>query len=773
MVQALTVTDLAVDFPHAAQVAKITRHRTNGKTDKRTRETVYVIADLTSRQASPQRLAVIVRSQWTIENRLHFVRDTTFAEDACKIRTGHGPENMAPMHNYVINLLRAADHTNIAAAIHEMSYDPLRPSARPPQDQLTSNDPRSTDFATALPRGPEHCPCRNCSGSVLGVVPMSPTWSARCGGGQRISPDGEGVGHDHRDRLARSDERRGHCPAAYGWSARRRLHRVGPLRPAGRSGRRACSGPDAHPVEGHPLNAIRAATVVGELVAGAKRHGATLLMLEFARNPRPSSIAIAVRDPARSLDASDTAAYIDDHELLMASALAEELFATVALQHTGTAFVAHLEDATVAAPSPRPLNPWLHISRPVTPGHIADLPLPPVPHKYQKAAHGSQGRTPISTTTCEAAPCPAWQGLQGHLPMPCQPDGSTPGSPSPSNREERDILRSRTEEAPAFLATAQVDPALIPTPPSAPRVIHQLDGRMLDCAIERARAEESTRRLAEEEQHRQDNVRLQQNLLPTPLLQGSDIEFFSRYRPGRRRAVLGGDFYDAVRTPDGTDHIAIGDVCGHGSEEAALSVALRIAWRTLILAGLTGEALLHVLQQVLEHERRSEEIFATVCMLAISPDGGRAELYLAGHPAPILLPREGAIAGLLLGEAGPALGMLPTELCTGLWQPQQVRLGTQWGLMLYTDGLMEGRTGAGSDRLGQDGLLGMVGFHRACGLTHDQLLDRILIDVEKLNEGPLSDDVAVLLLERHAMCGGNTTLPQDKAPWTEAAAPGA
>ncbi|MBB5939241.1 putative transposase YbfD/YdcC [Streptomyces zagrosensis] len=123
VVQALTVSGLGMDFPHAAQVAKITRHRTNSK---RTRETVYGITDLTSRQASPERLATIARSQWTIENRLHFVRDTTFAEDASEIRTEHGPKNMATLRSFAINLLRAAGHTNVAAALREMSYEPFR-----------------------------------------------------------------------------------------------------------------------------------------------------------------------------------------------------------------------------------------------------------------------------------------------------------------------------------------------------------------------------------------------------------------------------------------------------------------------------------------------------------------------------------------------------------------------------------------------------------------------------------------------------------------------
>ncbi|MGW3942641.1 ISAs1 family transposase [Streptomyces phaeochromogenes] len=77
VVQALTVDDL--NFPHVAQVARVVRHRSCLKTGRRSRETAYVVTDLTSRQASPQRLTKIIRSRWTVENRLRFVRDTTFA----------------------------------------------------------------------------------------------------------------------------------------------------------------------------------------------------------------------------------------------------------------------------------------------------------------------------------------------------------------------------------------------------------------------------------------------------------------------------------------------------------------------------------------------------------------------------------------------------------------------------------------------------------------------------------------------------------------------
>lgn len=110
-------------LPARGPAARITRHRTDLKTGKRTRQTVYALTDLTTRQASPQAIGRLARSQRVIENRLHFVRDTAFLEDASKIRTGHGPENMATLRNLAINVLRQNGHTNIAAGLRHISYD--------------------------------------------------------------------------------------------------------------------------------------------------------------------------------------------------------------------------------------------------------------------------------------------------------------------------------------------------------------------------------------------------------------------------------------------------------------------------------------------------------------------------------------------------------------------------------------------------------------------------------------------------------------------------
>ncbi|MGA5699875.1 hypothetical protein [Peterkaempfera bronchialis] len=104
---------------------RILRYRTDLATGTVSRQTVYAITDLTSQEASPERLGRLARSLWTIENRLHFVRDTTFAEDASKIRTGHGPENMATLRNLAINTLRQHGHRNIAAGLRHASYEPF------------------------------------------------------------------------------------------------------------------------------------------------------------------------------------------------------------------------------------------------------------------------------------------------------------------------------------------------------------------------------------------------------------------------------------------------------------------------------------------------------------------------------------------------------------------------------------------------------------------------------------------------------------------------
>nr|WP_281292159.1 hypothetical protein [Micromonospora olivasterospora] len=88
--------------------------------------TVYAITNLSAAQAGPADLADWLRGHWAIET-LHHIRDTTYAEDASRLRTGNSPRVMATLRNTAISLLRLAGVTAIAAALRHNSRNPHRP----------------------------------------------------------------------------------------------------------------------------------------------------------------------------------------------------------------------------------------------------------------------------------------------------------------------------------------------------------------------------------------------------------------------------------------------------------------------------------------------------------------------------------------------------------------------------------------------------------------------------------------------------------------------
>ena len=269
----------------------------------------------------------------------------------------------------------------------------------------------------------------------------------------------------------------------------------------------------------------------------------------------------------------------------------------------------------------------------------------------------------------------------------------------------------------------------------------QVDGSLLlrgiRYAIERRRAEDTHRQLREERLLAQETARLERGLLPSPLLTEHSPLLSSRYRPGQRRMQLGGDFYDAVAGADGSLHVVIGDVCGHGPDEAALGVCLRIAWRALVLAGQADDQVMSTLQELLTHERHREGIFTTLCMATIAPDQSSAAVYVAGHPSPILIDADGP-RPLPRDRAGLPLGVV-TE---AKWSALELPLPPGWSLLLYTDGLIEGRIGAGSERLDTDGLVDMI---TRCDRAN--LVGELVSEVERTTVGELDDDLAVVLLE--------------------------
>lgn len=113
-----------IGFPHAAQTARIIRGRAEHGSGEKTGEQVFVITSLPPHLAGARELAELIRGHWGIENRLHWVRDTAYNEDASQVRTGHGAHVMATLRNLAVSTLRIAGCTNITAALRTLDHDP-------------------------------------------------------------------------------------------------------------------------------------------------------------------------------------------------------------------------------------------------------------------------------------------------------------------------------------------------------------------------------------------------------------------------------------------------------------------------------------------------------------------------------------------------------------------------------------------------------------------------------------------------------------------------
>ena len=213
------------------------------------------------------------------------------------------------------------------------------------------------------------------------------------------------------------------------------------------------------------------------------------------------------------------------------------------------------------------------------------------------------------------------------------------------------------------------------------------------------------------------------------------------HRPSRPPARLGGDFFDVVQPPDRPVPVMIGDGAGHGPDEAALGVALRIAWRTLTFAGLRGAERMRQLERILRAERAGKGIFATVLSLAIPPEGPVITAVRAGHPGMLL--HGGGTVEWVEPPGGPALG-----LQAGEWAPAQVELPDGKGLVLLTDGLFEGHIGRGNERLGESGLLELA--QSLAALPGRAFVDALINAVEDRAQpqGGIGDDIAVVRVER-------------------------
>lgn len=113
------------DWPGLAQALCMERRVTAKATGETRCETAYALTSLAPAAASPAQLLVLWREHWHIENKLHWVRDVTFAEDRSTVRAGTIPQALAALRNTAIGAHRLAGATNIAAACRRCAAQPV------------------------------------------------------------------------------------------------------------------------------------------------------------------------------------------------------------------------------------------------------------------------------------------------------------------------------------------------------------------------------------------------------------------------------------------------------------------------------------------------------------------------------------------------------------------------------------------------------------------------------------------------------------------------
>jgi len=183
--------------------------------------------------------------------------------------------------------------------------------------------------------------------------------------------------------------------------------------------------------------------------------------------------------------------------------------------------------------------------------------------------------------------------------------------------------------------------------------------------------------------HREQHVAatLQQAFLTQDFPVKPGLAFHALYRPGMREADLGGDWFDAFQTPDGSVIVTIGDVTGKGVEAARLMVHLRQSVRIAATLAREPSAILRIVNEALMLDR--SDALATAFVGAVSPDLSSIRYASAGHPPAFLRWEHGGMA--VLDYASPPLGVSRDTT----FEDRDLEITDGGLLVLYTDGLTE------------------------------------------------------------------------------------
>lgn len=261
-------------------------------------------------------------------------------------------------------------------------------------------------------------------------------------------------------------------------------------------------------------------------------------------------------------------------------------------------------------------------------------------------------------------------------------------------------------------------------------VFAQEVARRAALAVDNARLLQELRRVA---------TRLQESLLPPALPEIPGLQVVGRYRWGGEGNEVGGDFYDAFDTGDGSWALIIGDVCGKGVEAAVVTSLARHTLRAVALQERKPSSILRHLNQAIM-QQRTDHMFCTVSYVRLKPQEARARLTVccAGHPLPLVLRADGTVESA--GTPGALLGIFGDPELTDV----AFDLGPEDVLVLFTDGILEERRRDG-EIFGRDRLVSVLSASR--GKDANGIADAIERTLNEFTPDDPRDDVALLVLK--------------------------
>jgi hypothetical protein len=115
-----TLSNAQICWPGVRQALKL--ERTTWRQGRKITSVTYALTSVSRERASTADLLAWLRGRWGIENTAFWVRDVTFGEDHCRVRSGRSADVFSRVRNAAMNAVKAWGGGNVAAMLREHAF---------------------------------------------------------------------------------------------------------------------------------------------------------------------------------------------------------------------------------------------------------------------------------------------------------------------------------------------------------------------------------------------------------------------------------------------------------------------------------------------------------------------------------------------------------------------------------------------------------------------------------------------------------------------------